>query len=99
MTTRPELADDVDLLPGLVAAGLFAVLAVVVLGASFAGAAGFETEAPITASMGYALIDLEGVAATVVSEGFLAPLIIIAFLLDAALGGAVMLARRDGGEH
>ncbi|UWG47606.1 NADH dehydrogenase subunit J2 [Halanaeroarchaeum sp. HSR-CO] len=99
MTTRPELAKDIDLFPGLLAAGLFGVLAVVVLGASFAGAAGFETDAPITASIGYALIDLEGVAATVASEGFLAALVTIAFLLDAALGGAVMLARRDGGEH
>ncbi|MGM0398127.1 MAG: NADH-quinone oxidoreductase subunit F [Halobacteriota archaeon] len=99
MTTRPELAKDIDLFPGLLAAALFGFLAVVVLGASFAGAAGFETDAPITASIGYALIDLEGVAATVASEGFLAALVTIAFLLDAALGGAVMLARRDGGEH
>lgn len=99
MTTRPELATDVDVFPGLVAAALFVVMALVAVGASFVGAAGFEVDAPITASMGYALIDLDGVAATVASEGFLAALIIIAFVLDAALGGAVMLARRDGGEE
>ena len=99
MTTRPELASDVDLFPGLAAAALFAILAIVVLGATFGEAVGFATDAPITASIGYALIDLEGVAETVASEGFLAALVIIAFVLDAALGGAVLLARRDGGEE
>ena len=99
MTTRPELAKDVDLFPGLVAAGLFGVMAAIILGASFAGAVGFEANAPITATIGYALIDLEGPASMLPTEGFLAALIIIAFVLDAALGGAVLLARRDGGER
>ncbi|MFW5895758.1 MAG: NADH-quinone oxidoreductase subunit F [archaeon] len=99
MTTKPELAADVELFPGLVALALFAVMATIILGASFAGAVGFEANAPITATIGYALIDLQGPAAMLPTEGFLAALIIIAFVLDAALGGAVMLARRDGGER
>ena len=99
MTTRPEFATDIDVLPGLVAVGLFGVIAVVLFGASFTGAVGFETDAAITATMGYALIDLLS-EATVSTEGFMAALFIIAFVLDAALTAAVMLARRaDGGDR
>ncbi|AKH97716.1 hypothetical protein [Halanaeroarchaeum sulfurireducens] len=99
MTTKPEITTEINPITGFLAVVLFGVMGLIVLGASFTGAAGFETNAPITASIGYALLDLEGVANTVASEGFLAALVIIAFVLDAALGGAVLLARRDGGER
>ena len=99
MTTRPEFATDIDVLPGLVAVGLFGVIAAISLGATFTGAAGFETDAAITATMGYALIDIQS-ATSVSTEGFMAALYIIAFVLDAALTAAVMLARRaDGGDR
>ena len=99
MTTKPELASDVDVLPGLAALALFAMMAVAVLTANFGTAAGFEPGAAITQSMGYALFNLERAAPVVTSEGFLLQFFTVAFVLDAALGAAVMLARRDGGEE
>jgi NADH-quinone oxidoreductase subunit J len=98
MTTKPEFATDVDVLPGLAAIALFAVMAVSILTANFDPAAGFDAGAAITQSMGYALFNLERAAPVVTSEGFLLPFFAVAFVLDAALGAAVMLARRDGGE-
>ena len=98
MTTKPELATDIDLFPGLVAAALFGVFAVIFLGATFAGATGFETDAPITASIGYAMFNLGGGPSTVASEGFLATFEIIDVVLVAALVVAVMLARRRSGQ-
>ena len=99
MTTKPEFATDVDVLPGLAAVALFALMAVAVLTANFGPVAGFEPGAAITQSIGYALFNLERAAPVVTSEGFLLPFFAVAFVLDAALGAAVMLARRDGGEE
>ena len=96
MTTRPELADDINLLPGLAAIALFVVLAVPILTAEYGVAQGFSQSADITASIGYALFNFAGDASTVQSEGFLAPFEIIAVVLVAALVAAVMLARREG---
>ncbi|MDZ7850985.1 MAG: proton-conducting membrane transporter [Halodesulfurarchaeum sp.] len=98
MTTKPELSRNVDVLPGLAALALFAMMAVAILTATFEPAVGFEPGAAITKSMGYALFNLERGAPMVASEGFLLPFFAVAFVLDAALGAAVMLARRDGGE-
>ncbi|MFB6094541.1 MAG: NADH-quinone oxidoreductase subunit F [Halanaeroarchaeum sp.] len=96
MTTRPQFATDLNLLPGLVAAGLFAVMAAVFLGAGFPEQSGFPAGARITASIAYAMFDLGGTASTVASDGFLAAFEIIDLVLVAALVAAVMLARRDG---
>jgi NADH-quinone oxidoreductase subunit J len=99
MTTKPRRATDVDVLPGIAAIALFAAMAVVILTATFDPAQGYEAGAAITRSIGYALFNLERAAPVVASEGFLFPFFAIAFVLDAALGAAVMLARRDGGEE
>jgi NADH-quinone oxidoreductase subunit J len=73
--------------------GLFAFFAAVFLTAGF-GTAGPFPEGSVTASIGYALFDLPG--GDIESEGFLVSFIVIAVVLDAALDGAVMLAKRDG---
>ncbi|WP_423751327.1 proton-conducting membrane transporter [Salinirarus marinus] len=93
MTTKPELKLGSHLVPGLAAVALFVVMAAAFLGAPFGEPAGFPADANITASIGYALfnIDLGAVGA----EGFLVPFEIIDLVLVAALAGAVMLARRE----
>ena len=96
MTTRPELADDINVLPGLAAVALFVVFAVSIITSDFAAAQGFAESADITASIGYALFNFAGDSATVQSEGFLAPFEIVDIVLVAALVVAVMLARREG---
>ncbi|MFW6457815.1 MAG: proton-conducting membrane transporter [Halodesulfurarchaeum sp.] len=99
MTTRPEIAERIDALPGLAAVALFVVMGVVIVASTFESAAGFDAGAEITRSIGYALFNLKRDGTIVASEGFLMPFLAIAFVLDAALGAAVMLARRDGGEE
>ncbi|MEZ3116546.1 hypothetical protein RYH80_11565 [Halobaculum sp. MBLA0147] len=93
-TTRPRLRLGSHLVPGLAAVALFAVLAVVVLGSDFGAASGFPTDVSITASIGYAMFNLEQGA--VDSEGFLVAFMLVALVLDTALDGAVMLAKREG---
>ncbi len=95
MTSRPRLRIGRHLLPGLVAVGLFAVMAYVFVGAEFGEHAGFAVS-NITATIGYAMFDVphESIEATG-TESFLVAFIIIAVVLDAALEGAVMLARRE----
>ena len=94
MTTKPRLETDGNLLPGLAAVALFAVMAAIFLGASFGEAAGFPGDASITAGLGYALFDI---GSGIESEGFLAVFEIIDFVLIAALAGAIMLAKKEGG--
>jgi NADH-quinone oxidoreductase subunit J len=99
VTTRPELKLGSHLVPGVAAVALFAVMAAIVLGASFPTPEGFPEGANITASIGYAMFDIaisaiEG-QTLVGSESFLVSLLVIAVVLDAALGGAIMLARRE----
>ena len=98
MTTRPKLRLGSHLLPGLVAVALFVVLAVVFLTSSFDAPAGFPVGASITANIGYALLDLQRLG-TVPTEGFLVSFIVIAIALDAALDGAVMLAKTEEDGH
>jgi len=86
--------DDSSLVPGLAAVALFGVLAVVFARASFGEAAGFAAGESVTASIGYALINVQHPDA-IPSEGFLVAFLAIAVVLDAALDGAVLLARRD----
>jgi hypothetical protein len=92
-TTWPRLRLGRHLLPGLAAVALFAVLVVVIGGAEFGDAAGFPDGAAITTAIGYAMFDLG--LGDVPAEGFLAAFLLIAVVLDAALDGALMLAKRE----
>ena len=103
MTDRPQLHTDINYLAGLAAVALFVVLAVVFAGVSFPTPVGFGEGAAITKSLGAAMFDIapgqvmdEGQTA-VPGEGFLVAFLLIAIVLDAALDGAVMLAKRDEG--
>jgi NADH-quinone oxidoreductase subunit J len=91
MTTRPRLYEG-SKLAGVLAVGLFGLLAAVFLTAGFGTAEGFA-EGSITRSIGYAMFDLPG--GEIGSEGFLVAFITVAVVLDAALDGAVMLAKKD----
>lgn len=93
MTTRPKLRVGSHLLPGLAAVALFALFAFVFLTSSFPAPTGFPAEANVTANIGYALFNID--AGGVPAEGFIVAFFTIAIVLDAALDGAVMLARRD----
>ncbi|QSG05891.1 hypothetical protein [Halapricum desulfuricans] len=93
---RPRLAEDLDLLPGVAALALFGVLAAVFLTAGFEGPAGFEAGASVMEGIGYALFDLVD-QSSLVTEGFLFAFLAIAVVLDAALDGAILLARREEG--
>ena len=98
--SRPRLKLGGHLLPGLAAVVLFAVLATVFLQASFGEPAGFPEGASITASIGYAMfnVDTELISETVVSgEGFVVAFVLIAIVLDVAIDGAVFLAKREEG--
>lgn len=94
MTNRPSLETG-RLLPGLVAVGLFIVLATTFLTASFGSPQGFSGTGSITASIGYAMFDLAG--GSFDSEGFLVPFEIVDLALVAALAAAVMLAKTEEG--
>jgi NADH-quinone oxidoreductase subunit J len=96
VTTKPELRTGAHLLPGLAAVALFVVLAAAILQASFGDPQGFAADAPITASIGYAMFNLD--MGAVPGEGMLVAFEIIDIVLVAALVAAVMLARRDEGE-
>jgi len=91
--TKPEFDVGSHLLPGLVAVALFAVMATVFLTAGFAPPAGFG-DASVMEAIGFALLNVD-VADGVPVEGFLVAFILIAVALDAALDGAIMLARRE----
>ena len=99
MTTRPQLKLGSHLLPGLAAVGLFVVLAAVTLAGEFPEPEGFPEGANITASIGYAMFNIAVSAiegqTLVGGESFLVAFIVIAIVLDAALDGAIMLARRE----
>ncbi|PSP84092.1 proton-conducting membrane transporter [Halobacteriales archaeon QS_6_64_34] len=102
MTDRPRLNTGGNLVAGLAAVALFVVFAVVFLGASFPAPAGFPDGAAITKSLSAAMFDIapgqlmgDGEAA-VPAEGFLVAFFLIGVLLDAALDGAIMLAKREG---
>jgi NADH-quinone oxidoreductase subunit J len=93
VTTKPSLRTGSHLLPGLAAVALFVVMAVAVLQGSFGEPQGFGADAPITASIGYAMFNLD--MGAVPGEGMLVALIVIAVALDAALDGAILLAKRE----
>jgi NADH-quinone oxidoreductase subunit J len=93
VTTKPSLRTGSHLLPGLAAVALFVVIAAAVLRASFGDPQMFGPDAEITASIGYAMFNLD--MGTVPGEGMLVAFIIIAVALDAALDGAILLAKRE----
>lgn len=82
-------------LPGLAAAGLFVLLALVFLQATFAAPAGFPAGESILLNLGYALFDLE--LGGIPGEGFLAAFLIVAVGLDVAIDSALFLAKREEG--
>lgn len=92
-TNTPDLRLGGQLLPGLAAVALFVLLAAVFLTSSFSAPAGFPADANITANLGYALFNIE--AGGVPAEGFIAAFFTVAIVLDAALDGAILLARRE----
>lgn len=92
MTTRPRLHTETSKTMGLLAVGLFAFLAAVFITSGFGTAQGFG-DGSVTRSIGYAMFNLD--AGAIASEGFLVAFITIAVVLDAALDGAVMLAKRE----
>jgi len=111
MTSRPRLIDlNRGLVPGLIALGLFAIMAVIFLTANDTGPfeSAFESEgfpdASVISGIGYALIGSAAAAGSEAlygaTEHFLVALLLLGVLLDAALDGALMLAKRDeGGER
>jgi NADH-quinone oxidoreductase subunit J len=94
MTTKPELNLGSHLLPGLAAAALFVVMAATFLSASYPEPQGFPEGANVTASIGYAMFDLD--LGDIPGESFLVAFLTIAVTLDVALDGAVHLATREG---
>ncbi len=96
MTRRPRLKVGAHLWRGLAAVALFGVMAAVFLTTEFEDPVGLGAVENVTASIGYALFDIphETLEATG-TEPFLVAFIVIAVVLDAALEGAVLLARRD----
>jgi NADH-quinone oxidoreductase subunit J len=96
MTTKPELKLGSHLLPGIAAVALFGVMTVVFLGTPFPDPQGFGDGANITASIGYAMFNLD--LGDVSGESFLVAFLVIAITLDVALDGAVHLAKREEGE-
>lgn len=91
MTTRPRLHEGEKVI-GVLAVALFGFLAAVFLTSGFGTAEAFP-EGSVTASIGYALFNLPG--GDIDGEGFLVAFITIAVVLDAALDGAVMLAKQE----
>ena len=91
MTTRPRLHRGEKVI-GVLAVALFGFLAAVFLTSGFGTAEAFP-EGSVTASIGYALFNLPG--GDIDGEGFLVAFITIAVVLDAALDGAVMLAKQE----
>ena len=94
MTTRPQLHRG-NKVAGVLAVALFAFLSAVFLTAGFGTSDPFPAGS-VTASIGYAMFNLP--AGDIPGEGFLVSFLIIAIVLDAALDGAIMLAKKDGDE-
>jgi hypothetical protein len=99
--SRPRLKLGPHLAPGLLAVFLFTVFALVVLGTEFSWLPEQSlTGERVTEGIGFALLDVQPSDAPDLdefpgSDGFLAALILVALVLDAALDGAVHLASRE----
>lgn len=88
---RPRVRLGTHLLPGIAAVGVFVLIAGTILTAEFDTAVGFTGS--VAETIGLALVNLGP------ADGYLVALILIGFVLDAALDGAVYLARREGGDQ
>jgi NADH:ubiquinone oxidoreductase subunit 6 (subunit J) len=95
VTTGPRLRLGPQLVSGLIAVALFVVLAVVFVDTPLPATGGFGDGVSVTANIGYALFGVDAGAADIRGESFLAAFLILALVLDAALEGGVMLARRE----
>jgi NADH-quinone oxidoreductase subunit J len=93
VTTKPELDLGSHLVPGVAALALFVVMTATFVSAEFPAPQGFPGDANITASIGYAMFDLD--FGSVPGESFLVAFLVIAIALDAALDGAIILGRRE----
>ena len=87
--SRPQLEQDISLLPGLAAVGLFGVLAAAFLSVELPDPSGFGADAALMKSIGAAMFGFEASnvvsdGTPVASEGFLLAFEIIDFLLVAA---------------
>ncbi|WP_254763612.1 hypothetical protein [Natrinema marinum] len=104
MTTGPKLRLGKTLVPGLLAVGLFAVMALIAVNTAFepmtqAAGAGFPDDVSITAELGYALFGFDELQEIGGTEPFLAAVLLVAVALDAALDASLVLAKREeGGE-
>ncbi|WP_254522896.1 hypothetical protein [Natrinema caseinilyticum] len=104
MTTGPKLRLGRTLVPGLLAVGLFGVMALIALNTTFepmtaAAGAGFPDDVSITAELGYALFGFDSLQQVGGTEPFLAAVLLVAVALDAALDASLVLAKREeGGE-
>lgn len=101
--SRPQLNTDTSLWPGVAAVGLFVVLAGAFLSAQLPEPTGFGADAQIVKSIGAAMFAIDPAQVTadggnVGSESFLVLFIMIAVVLDAALDGSLMLAKREDDE-
>ncbi len=98
MTSGPQLRLGQSLAPGLLAVGLFVMMALIVLNTGFEAMTGFPEGVAITSALGYAMFDFtalqarEGVPGT---EPFLVSFLLIAIVLDAALDASLVLAKRE----
>lgn len=101
MTTGPRLRTGTSLIPGVLAIGLFALLALVVLNTPFSGMAGFPGDVSITSEIGYAMLDYSVLQSTEGAIGdtehFLVSFFLMAVVLDAALDASLVLAKREEG--
>ena len=100
MTTGPKLRLGKTLVPGLLAVGLFGVMALITLNAAFepmtaAAGAGFPADVSITAELGYALFGFDELQQIGGTEPFLAAVLLVAVALDAALDASLVLAKRE----
>ncbi|ELY44566.1 hypothetical protein [Natronorubrum sulfidifaciens] len=101
MTTGPQLRLGKSLLPGVLAVGLFGLMALIVLNTSFStmATAGYPDGISITSEIGYAMFNLEVLQSTDGSIGatepFLAAFLLVAITLDAALDASLVLAKRE----
>lgn len=94
----PSFRTGSQLLPGVIAVALFGVIAAVVVGTPFGSYAEFPADVSIVEHIGYALFNIDLGVAELRGEGFLVAFLAIAFVLDAAIEGSLMLAERDDEE-
>lgn len=99
MTTGPRLRLGNSLLPGILAVALFIMMALIVLNTGFGAMQGFPEGISVTAELGYAMFGFEALQSTEQAVGntepFLAALLLIAVVLDAALDASLVLAKRE----